>query len=186
MGLVGLESTSELMDAASAGNRKRALELLDEIIGSGTAVEQILVELADFLRNLTLLAYGIEKESLLGLNPERFPQGPRKAWDTSRLEAATEDAFSLYRDIRYSLNPRYELELFVGRLCSLTDRLEPGDVLERITTLRTELLNGGWSESGGEGSSFTPDDKKKIPEPGPAAGIVQPAAGNTGAGEKEA
>ena len=145
MGLVGLESTAELLDAASAGNRKRALELLDEILSSGTAVEQVLVELADFLRNLTLLAYGIEKESLLGLSPERFPEGPRKAWDTGRLEAAAEDAFSLYRDIRYSLNPRYELELFIGRLCSLTDRLGPSDVLERITILRNELQSGDWS-----------------------------------------
>lgn len=145
MGLVGLESTTELLDAASAGNRKQALEVLDEILGSGTAVEQVLVELADFLRNLTLLAYGIEKESLLGLSPERFPRGPRNAWDVGRLESAAEDAFSLYRDIRYSLNPRYELELFVGRLCSLTDRLEPGDILERISSLRSELLNGTWS-----------------------------------------
>ena len=59
MGLVGLESTSELLDAAAAGNRKRALEILDDVLQSGTAVEQFLVELADFLRNLVLLSYGI-------------------------------------------------------------------------------------------------------------------------------
>ncbi|MDT8298560.1 MAG: DNA polymerase III subunit gamma/tau [Spirochaetaceae bacterium] len=158
MGLVGLESTSELLDAASAGNRKRALEILDEILSSGTAVDQVLVELADFLRNLTLIAYGIEKESLLGLSPERFPEGPRKAWDTSRLESATGDAFSLFRDIRYSLNPRYELELFVGRLCSLTDRLGPTDVLDRISALRGELVDGTWSAE-------DPAGKKKTPEP---------------------
>lgn len=159
MGLVGLESTSELLDAASAGNRKRALEILDEILSSGTAVDQVLVELADFLRNLTLIAYGIEKESLLGLSPERFPEGPRKAWDTSRLESATEDAFSLFRDIRYSLNPRYELELFVGRLCSLTDRLGPSDVLDRISALRGELLDGTWSAEDPAGKKKTPESR---------------------------
>jgi DNA polymerase-3 subunit gamma/tau len=162
MGLVGLESTTELLDAASAGNRKRALEILDEILSSGTAVEQVLVELADFLRNLTLLAYGIEKESLLGLSPERFPEGPRAAWDTGRLESAAEDAFSLYRDIRYSLNPRYELELFVGRLCSLTDKLGPEDVLERVLSLRRELINGTWSET--DRGPAGEDLKKKTPE----------------------
>jgi DNA polymerase-3 subunit gamma/tau len=159
MGLVGLESTSELLDAASAGNRKRALEILDEILSSGTAVDQVLVELADFLRNLTLIAYGIEKESLLGLSPERFPEGPRKAWDASRLESATEDAFSLFRDIRYSLNPRYELELFVGRLCSLTDRLGPSDVLDRISALRGELLDGTWSAEDPAGKKKTPESR---------------------------
>lgn len=164
MGLVGLESTADLLDAAAAGNRKRALEILDEVLQSGTAVEQVLVELADFLRNLTLLSYGIEKESLLGVSPDRFPAGPRQAWDGRKLEAAAEDAFSLFRDIRYSMNPRYELELFIGRLCSLTDRVDPADVLERIGTLRHELVSGEWSESG----ASAPEIKKKTPEPGAA------------------
>jgi DNA polymerase-3 subunit gamma/tau len=162
MGLVGLESTGELLDAASAGNRRRAVEILNEILGSGTAVEQVLVELADFLRNLTLLSYGIDKESLLGLSPERFPEGPRKAWNSGRLETAAEDAFSLYRDIRYSLNPRYELELFVGRLCSLTDRIEAADLMKRIAALRSELADGEWA---GGTESEPPEIKKKLLNP---------------------
>lgn len=162
MGLVGLESTSELLDAASAGNRKRALEILDDVLQSGTAVEQVLVELADFLRNLTLLSYGIDKESLLGLSPDRFPTGPRQAWDGRKLESAAEDAFSLFRDIRYSMNPRYELELFIGRLCSLTDTVEPAEVLERISLLRRELIDGDWTAV--ETSAETAETKKKTPE----------------------
>lgn len=156
MGLVGLETTSEFLDACSAGNSKRALELLDEILVSGTAVDQILLELGDCLRNLVLMSYGIDKESILGLSVERFPEGPRRAWDRHRLECAAEDAFTLYRDIRYSLNPRYELELFAGRLCSLTERLEASDVLKRIRELRRDL-------AGGEGESDE-DVKKKTSE----------------------
>lgn len=156
MGLVGLETTSEFLDACSAGNSKRALELLDEILVSGTAVDQILLELGDCLRNLVLMSYGIDKESILGLSVERFPKGPRRAWDRHRLECAAEDAFTLYRDIRYSLNPRYELELFAGRLCSLTERLEASDVLKRIRELRRDL-------AGGEGESDE-DVKKKTSE----------------------
>lgn len=156
MGLVGLETTSEFLDACSAGNSKRALELLDEILVSGTAVDQILLELGDCLRNLVLISYGIDKESILGLSAERFPEGPRRAWDRHRMECAAEDAFTLYRDIRYSLNPRYELELFAGRLCSLTDRLEASDVLKRIRELRRDL-------AGGEGESDE-DVKKKTSE----------------------
>ena len=76
MGLVGLESTSELLDAASAGNRKRALEILDEVLSSAPQWNRSCWKLADFLRNLTLLSYGIDKESLLGLSPERFPGAP--------------------------------------------------------------------------------------------------------------
>lgn len=144
MGLVGMEGISKLVQNAALGNRKQALESLNEIISSGVAVEQVLLELADLLRNLVLIAYGIEKESLLGLKLERFPEEPRRLWDLTRLEIVAEDAFSLFRDMRYSLNPRYELELFVGRLCRLTDRLSASDVLKEIHSLRKELLTGEW------------------------------------------
>ena len=174
MGLVGLETTSEFLDACSAGNSKRALELLDEILVSGTAVDQILLELGDCLRNLVLMSYGIDKESILGLSVERFPEGPRRAWDTHRLECAAEDAFTLYRDIRYSLNPRYELELFAGRLCSLTERLEASDVLKRIRELRRDL-------AGGEGESDE-DVKKKTSETAGLREFVAAASAGNAAG----
>ena len=174
MGLVGLETTSEFLDACSAGNSKRALELLDEILVSGTAVDQILLELGDCLRNLVLMSYGIDKESILGLSVERFPEGPRRAWDTHRLECAAEDAFTLYRDIRYSLNPRYELELFAGRLCSLTERLEASDVLKRIRELRRDL-------AGGEGESDE-DVKKKTSETAGLREFIEAASAGNAAG----
>jgi DNA polymerase-3 subunit gamma/tau len=166
MGLVGLERTTELLDAAADGNRKQALEVLDAILESGTGVEQVLLELADFLRNLTLLSYGIEKESLLGMSPDRFPRGPRKAWGIAQLESAAEDAFTLFRDIRYSLNPRYELELFIGRLCGLADRLDASEVLERIHLLREELFAGVDGSAENRLSADGPGipGKKKIPE----------------------
>lgn len=177
MGLVGLETTSEFLDACSAGNSKRALELLDEILVSGTAVDQILLELGDCLRNLVLMSYGIDKESILGLSVERFPEGPRRAWDTHRLECAAEDAFTLYRDIRYSLNPRYELELFAGRLCSLTERLEASDVLKRIRELRRDL-------AGGEGVSDEDVKKKTSETAGLREFVAAASAGNAAAGER--
>ena len=174
MGLVGLETTSEFLDACSAGNSKRALELLDEILVSGTAVDQILLELGDCLRNLVLMSYGIDKESILGLSVERFPEGPRRAWDRHRLECAAEDAFTLYRDIRYSLNPRYELELFAGRLCSLTERLEASDVLKRIRELRRDL-------AGGEGESDEDVKKKTSETAGLREFVAAASAGNAAA-----
>ena len=164
MGLVGLETTSELLSAAAAGNQKRSLELLGEIISSGTAVEQILIELADSLRSFVLLAYGIKKESLLGMNADRFPADIRETWNQPRLETAAEDAFSLYRNIRYSLNPRYELELFIGRLCRLSDRLEAAEILDKIKTLRHELISGDWSIED-QGNADTPEPVRDVSPP---------------------
>ena len=156
MGLVGIEHMTNLLEATAAGDRAEALELLDYILGSGAAVEQVLFELASYFRDLILIAYGIGRESLLGASAERFSSKLREVWSIRRLEEVTEEAFSLYRDLRYSLNPRFELELFVGRLCSLSERLSADEVLTRIESLRREL-NGeeeavredGAADSGG-------------------------------------
>ncbi len=145
MGLVGMESISKLFETAANGNRKESLELLDEIISSGKAIEQIIIEMADFLRNLVLLNHGIENESLLGQSAQCFPSSPRENWSLTGLNAAAEDAFTLYRNIRYSINPRYELELFTGRLCRLSEKLDASEILDEIKSLRQELLEGNWS-----------------------------------------
>lgn len=146
MGLLGLEITSALMENAATGNRQQALELLDDVINAGTDVQQILLEIVGLLRNFILISYGIEKESLLGLSASRLPGGPLQSWSISQMEDAAEDAFNLFRDIRYSLNPRYELELFIGRLCSLSERLDASQILGKIQELRQELLSGDGTE----------------------------------------
>ena len=178
MGLVGLEKTSEFLEACSAGNRKMALELLDEILTAGTAVDQILLELADCLRNLVLISYGVDKESILGMSPGRFPEGPKRAWDTLRLESAAEDACTLYRDIRYSLNPRCELELFAGRLCSLTEKLEAADVLERIHDLRRSLAGENIKKKTSDaGAAPSPDQSSTANLAAPTAAHQSPIPG---------
>ena len=139
MGLVGIDSITEILDAASRREQKLVQEKLDEILVSGTAVDQVVLELADVLRSYVLLSYGIEKDSLLGWNLERFPRGPLDVWDCRRLELAVDDLFDLYRDIRFSVNPRYELELFLGRLCGLQDRLEASEIVEKIKRLKEDI-----------------------------------------------
>jgi len=139
MNLVGVEHMTALLEAAVAGDRVGAIELLDDILEAGTAAEQVLLEVTSYLRDLILLAYGIRRESLLGVSAEEFSPKLREGWNIRRLEEAIEEAFSLHRDLRYSLNPRFELELFVGRLCSLSERLGADEVLTRIESLREEL-----------------------------------------------
>ena len=142
MGLVGIDSITEILDAASRREQKLVQEKLDKILVSGTAVDQVVLELADVLRSYVLLSYGIEKDSLLGWNLERFPRGPLDVWDCRRLELAVDDLFDLYRDIRFSVNPRYELELFLGRLCGLQDRLEASEIVEKIKRLKEDIDGG--------------------------------------------
>jgi len=168
MNLVGVEHMTGLLEAAVAGDRVGVIELLGDILGAGTAVEQVLFELTSYLRDLILLAYGIGRESLLGVSAERFSPKLREGWNIRRLEEAAEEAFSLYRDLRYSLNPRFELELFVGRLCSLSERLSADEVLIRIESLRRELrgeegiARGDYERTIGSGDSYPGYEAERI------------------------
>ena len=163
MGLVGLEKTTQLINAAAAGNRKSALEIIDNLLQSGVAVEQIILEISEYLRALVLTSYGVEKESILGMSSSRFSENIFKIWDIKKLEKAVQDSFNLYRDIRYSLNPRYELELFAGKLCGLSDWIDPADILDKINNLKEKITAGvGFTETEKKNSEIVHSDSEEM------------------------
>ena len=126
LGLVGVERLNELSEFCVNGNSKLALEKLDEITANGVSIEQFVSNYADYLRSLLLIESGITKESLLGQNVERYSKKVISSWNKVMLERALSLMLQLFRDIRYSVSPRYELELAISRLCWLTSYGEVG------------------------------------------------------------
>ena len=49
---------------------------------------------------------------------------------------------NLYRDIRYSLNPRFELELAISKLSKLRYVASTASIIEQIARLKNDLLSG--------------------------------------------
>ena len=125
LGLTGLEKLNELSSACAAHNTEQALLLIDEIIKSGVAIEQLVIDMAGFYRNLLLLKNNITRESVLGEKPERFSQALLSSLDSIRLERALELLLTLYKDIRYSVSPRFELESVIAKLCWLSEWVSP-------------------------------------------------------------
>ena len=82
-----------------------------------------------------LIESGITKESLLGQNVER-------CWNKVMLERALSLMLQLFRDIRYSVSPRYELELAISRLCWLTSYVSVTEVKTAIDQAKALLLQG--------------------------------------------
>lgn len=142
LGLVGAERLNELCELCCDGNTGAALEKIDSLLQAGISIEQLLTNLTDYLRSLLLIQNGITKEALLGQSKERFSQKVLASWDSIRLERAISLFLQLYRDLRYSLNPRYELELAVSRLCWLTSYVSAREVKYAIDNARALLGNG--------------------------------------------
>lgn len=140
LGLVGVDRISGILSACAAGKTSDALDALDVILNAGVSIEQFTVDIADYFRSLLLIKNGITRESLLGQNAERFSAEVLAAWNAEQLERGLELFLQLYRDIRYSLNERYELELAVSRLAWLSDHVPAAEMKRAIERAQSLLL----------------------------------------------
>lgn len=141
LGLLGLDRLTALAEAVAAQDTGAALSVIDEALGAGVSVERLTIDIADYFRTLLLVHNGVQRESVLGMSVERIPEALRDAFSRTQLELANEIVLRLYRDIRYSVNQRFDLELAVSRLASLRDYLTPQELVKRMEDLQQELLH---------------------------------------------
>lgn len=142
LGLVGLERINELAEALASEDAGSAIEIASGILADGVAVEQFIIDLSEYFRNLLFIHHGIKKEAVLGYQVQRFSEQARSCWSVSQLETAIELLLGLYREIRYSLNQRFELELVLSRLAGMKSYLSPREILQQINGLKSELIRG--------------------------------------------
>lgn len=139
LGLVGTERLNALFEECAAQNVSGVQEKLEDFLQAGISVEQLITNSADYLRSLLLVKNGVTKESLLGQDAARFSQKVLAAWNSVQLERALSIFLQLYRDIRYSLSPRYEIDLAFSRLCWLGEYVSPAEVKQAVDKARALL-----------------------------------------------
>ena len=146
LGITGLEKLNALAEACAENNAPGAFALTDEILSSGVAIEQFVIDLSGYYRSLLLLKNGVTRESLLGYRPSLFSAKALDAYDSVRLEQALELLLDCYRDIRYSVSPRFELETAVSKLTWLNKWVTQAELKEAIDNARG-ILGGGHSSA---------------------------------------
>jgi len=139
LGLVGIERLNTIFEACAANEPDKVINLLDEFLQGGISIEQLISNCADYLRSLMLIKSGVTKESLLGNSVERYSQKVLNAWNPVQIERALSLYLQLYRDIRYSLSPRYELELLFSRLCWISQYVSNVEVKKAIDAAQALL-----------------------------------------------
>jgi DNA polymerase-3 subunit gamma/tau len=142
MGLVGLETLNGFAESCAANDYAGVLSRIDEILTAGVAVETFITDLAGYYHNLLLIKTGINRESVLGYSTDRFSAKVLEKLDVIRLAHAGELLFGLYRDIRYSVSPRFELETLAAKLCWLDRWVSPPELAETVEKARDALKGG--------------------------------------------
>ncbi|GMO28710.1 MAG: hypothetical protein Ta2B_09590 [Termitinemataceae bacterium] len=177
LGLVGLENLNAVAEASAAGETEVAFDLLDKIIDNGIAIEQFVIDLAGYYRSLLLLKSGITKESLLGYPAARFSAAVVSNLSCEQAEHALSLLLELYRSIKYSISPRFELETCVSKLCALKNWVSNEVMMEQIAAIRSSLGGNpidGKPHSSGAAPASPPQSSTNI-QSAPPASAAQPS-----------
>ena len=142
LNLAGFSKISEIVSLSVFSSTDKAIEVLSSLFEAGVSPEQIVKDSADFFRTILLYKTGIRRPSLLGVAEEDIPKELVDALSKEQIEAALKAEMDLYRDMRYSISPRFEIELMVSRLSSLPSLVSGESLMEEIKKMREGIAEG--------------------------------------------
>ncbi|NBK20535.1 MAG: DNA polymerase III subunit gamma/tau [Spirochaetia bacterium] len=177
LGLVGIDQITEIVEFLLSGENHKALTSVQSLLDNGISIEQCIKDFTQFFRSLLLMKEGITEEAILGIQTDRIPLLVRGAYTKEQLEAALEMFLKLYRDIRFSLNPRFELELAISRLASLPHLASATELVRKLASLKEDLLSGKVSQnvSPARPAMPAPQQQQKVVEPPQQQRVTAPA-----------
>ena len=142
LNLAGFSKISEIVSLSVFSSPDKAIEVLSSLFEAGVSPEQIVKDSADFFRTILLYKTGIRRPSLLGVAEEDIPKELVDALSKEQIEAALKAEMDLYRDMRYSISARFEIELMVSRLSSLPSLVSGESLMEEIKKMREGIAEG--------------------------------------------
>ena len=142
LNLAGFSKIGEIVSLSVFSSPDKAIEVLSSLFEAGVSPEQIVKDSADFFRTILLYKTGIRRPSLLGVAEEDIPKELVDALSKEQIEAALKAEMDLYRDMRYSISPRFEIELMVSRLSSLPSLVSGESLMEEIKKMREGIAEG--------------------------------------------
>ncbi len=142
LNLAGFDKIKEIVSASLFNDSKMALEEISALLSSGVSTEQITKDGADFFRSLLLYKNGVRRSSLLGVEENEIPLDIVSLLSKEQIEAALRAFMNLYRDLRYTLSPQFELELLVSRLSSLPSLVSPETLVSKLEDMKKGIIEG--------------------------------------------
>ncbi len=183
LGLTGFEQLDELVRLLGEGRTAEGLSLVDTLLSAGISIEQLATDLGEYFRTALLVKHGVTKTGILGRPADSVSEEVLETFTEVQFQKGVDMTLELFRNLRYSLNPRFELELVVSRIAELPNYLSPREMLDEIARLRGgrparhPLLSGQPAAAHGAAdgvqdpaAAHDADDGTKEPAPGDAGG----------------
>lgn len=142
LSIAGSDAIARITRASLGGDRNGMLAALSELFASGVSADQIVKDTAEFFRMLMLWKAGVRKPDVLGTAASDIPEDIAAMLTDEQIGAALRAVMNLYRDLRYSLSPRIEIELFFLRIGSLPQLVSPEELVRRLEKMKEGIAEG--------------------------------------------
>ena len=118
LGMFSLESLEQVSQALASSNSKRMLEVVDELERNGHNLQHFSRELARYFRNLLVARIAGDNPRLVAASAAQRQQLAEIAASFSEedLTRYLQLSLDLFRDLQFSLQPRFHLEIGLVRL----------------------------------------------------------------------
>lgn len=177
VGALSLDELNRVGELIASDDGSAMLALADTILERGVSVERFVIALADYLRSLLLLRHGVERPGILGYAPESFSAEARARLPVNGLELAGELLLELHRNLKLSVNPRFELELLLSRLARVQGLVTPAELLAEVSAIKGQFEGApGAGADGVAAESGAPVGDTAQAAPAPAAAARQAGA----------
>jgi DNA polymerase-3 subunit gamma/tau len=159
LGAFSLESLEQISQALAAGDSRRLLEVVDELERNGHNLQHFSRELSRYFRNLLVARIAGPETRLIAASPAQRQRLAATAGQFSEEDLSRYLALSLelFKDLQFSLQPRFHLEMGLVRLVQ-AGRLQP--IEEALAGLQT-------------GQPAAPASPRPVSVPQPAAPPVR-------------
>src|SRR5690242_7923760 len=167
LGMFSLESLEQVSRSLVEGNSGRMLEMVDELERNGQNLQHFSRELARYFRNLLVARMAGAGTRLVAASPAQRQKlaDIAKPFSEEDLTRYLQLSLDLFRDLQYSLQPRFHLELGLVRLVQAGRLLPIEQALAQVSGAGRSTPTTGPAPVAPQQSATIPQKVKTGPSP---------------------
>ncbi|BDU62861.1 DNA polymerase III subunit gamma/tau [Candidatus Borrelia fainii] len=140
MGFTSSEFLEKLALSILNDDLKELLCILDAVFLTGISCEQFLLDTIEFFREILFLKLGIKNLMFIGIRPESLKE-KLLSFDLKHVERSISVLLETYRDLQFSINPKYELEINFIKILRLKDYVPSHVLIKQIQDIEAKVFD---------------------------------------------
>ncbi len=140
MGLTSDEFLEKLALSILNDDLKELLSILDTVFLTGISCEQFLLDAIEFFREILFLKLDIKNIMFIGVKFESLKESLLN-FDLKHIERSISVLLETYRDLQFSINPKYEIEINFIKILRLKNYIPNHLLIKKIQDIETKALN---------------------------------------------